>query len=174
MNNFARIKPLFQFKKVAYYSVILNDEGETLYDAFVKKHEKNNKDKLYHILKWLQVIGKRYGAQKRFFRNEAFTSDTSALPPVGKDRKPFYIQHGKKKNNTLRLYCLRANEKVVFLFGGDIKTTKKAQDCPNVKPHFLLANQLTKSIDNAFRNQDIIWNDDASLITCDKNFKLYY
>ncbi|HCY82329.1 MAG TPA: hypothetical protein DHV22_12375, partial [Xanthomarina gelatinilytica] len=63
---------------------------------------------------------------------------------------------------------------VVFLFSGDIKTANNAQDCPNVKPHFLLANQLTKAIDEAFKNQDIVWNDDCTLIDCDKNFKLYY
>jgi len=174
VNNFAHIKPLFKYNKVAYYSVVLNDNKETLYEEFVKKHELNNKNKLYHILKWLQVIGKKYGAQNRFFRNEAYTADTSALPPVGKDRKPYYIENGKKKNNTLRLYCLRASEGVVFLFSGDIKTANNAQDCPNVKPHFLLANKLTKAIDEAFKNHDIVWNDDCTLIDCDKNFKLYY
>lgn len=174
MNNFAHIKPLFKYKKVAYYSVILNNNKDSLYEEFVKKHELTDKNKLYHIQKWLQVIGKKYGAQTRLFRNEAYTADTSALPPVGKDKKPYYIEYGKKKNNNLRLYCLRANEHVVFLFGGDIKTAEKAQDCPNVKSHFLLANQLTDSIDKAFRNKDIIWNDDCTLIDCDKNFKLDY
>ena len=174
MNNFAHIKPLFKYDKVAYYSVILNGNELTLYQEFVKEQEVNSKDKLYHILKWLQVIGKKYGAQKRLFRNEAHIADTSALPPKGKDREPHFTENGKKKNNTLRLYCLRANEHVVFLFSGGIKTTQYPQDCPNVRTHFLLANQLTKAIDEAFKNKDIIWNDDCTLIDCDTNFKLYY
>lgn len=53
MNNFAHIKPLFKYNKVAYYSVVLNDDKETLYEEFVKRHEPDNKNKLYHILKWL-------------------------------------------------------------------------------------------------------------------------
>jgi len=101
-------------------------------------------------------------------------SDTSALPPVGKDRKPHYIENGKSKNNNLRLYCLRANENVVFLYSGGLKTTQKAQDCPNVKKHFILANQLTKAIDTAIKDSDIVWNEDYTLIECNEDFKLYY
>ena len=93
---------------------------------------------------------------------------------IGKDRKPYYVEYGKKKANNLRLYCLRANSNVVFLFSGDIKTTQKAQDCPNVRKHFNLANTLTKAIDNAFIENDIIWNEDCTLIKCDEDFILYY
>ena len=94
MNNFAQIKPLFKYKTVAYYSVSLNDNEKTLYQEFVEKHTIENIDKLYHIQKWLRVIGEKYGAQNRFFRNEAKNADTSALPPIGKDRKPIRTPTG--------------------------------------------------------------------------------
>jgi len=174
VNNFARIKPLFKYNRVAYYSVCLDENEITLYQEFVKKHTLENKNKLYHIQKWLKLIGEKYGAQIRFFRNEAKGADTSALPPIGKDRKPYYVEYGKKKANNLRLYCLRANSNVVFLFSGDIKTKNKAQNCSNVRPHFNLANTLTKAIDDAFRNKDIIWNEDCTLINCNEDFLLYY
>ena len=174
MNIFAVIKPLFKYQKVAFYSVCIGDSELTLYDEFVKEQTKHNKNKLYHIQKWLQLLGQKYGAQSRFFRNEAKLSDTSALPPIGKARKPNYVENGKNKDNNLRLYCLRANENVVFLFSGALKTAQKAQDCPNVKDHFILANQLTKAIDTAFINKDIVWNEDYTLIECSEDFKLYY
>ena len=174
MNRFANIIPLFKYNKVAYYSVSLDESDKTLYEIFVELQTKHNKNKLYHIQKWMQVIGKKYGAQNRFFRNEAYISDTSALPPQGKNLEPTYIEHGKKKVNNLRLYCLRANEHVVFLFGGDLKTTGKAHDCPNVRSHFLLANELTKTIDQAIINKDIKWIEDYTLIDCDPDLKLYY
>lgn len=60
----------------------------------------------------------------------------------------------------------------MFLFNGDIKTTQYPQDCLNVKTHFKLANQITKSIDNAFKNKDIVWNDDFTEIECDDDFKI--
>ncbi|NGZ90736.1 hypothetical protein [Psychroflexus maritimus] len=109
MNKFARIKALFKFKQVAYYSVCLEEDEQTLYEEFVEKNTNENLEKLYHIQKWMQEIGEKYGAQQRFFRNEAKYADASALPPIGKDREPYYIEFGKKKANNLRLYCLRAN-----------------------------------------------------------------
>ncbi|UPS90469.1 hypothetical protein [Bizionia sp. M204] len=174
MNNFAHIKPLFKYKTVAYYSVCLDDNEKTLYQEFVEKHTVENKDKLYHIQKWLKEIGEKYGAQNRFFRNEAQIADASALPPIGKDRKPYYVEYGKNKANNLRLYCLRANSNVVFLFNGDIKTNNNPQLCDNVRNHFNLANTLTKAIDNAFREKDIVWNEDCTLISCSEDFILYY
>lgn len=173
MNIFARIKPLFRYEKVAYYSVVMDVDEFSIYEEFVEIQTKKNKDKLYHILKWLQLIGKQYGAQNRFFRNEANIADTSALPPTG-DRKPYYVENGKKKKNNLRLYCLRANENVVFLFGGDLKTAKKAQHCKNVEPHFNLANKLTKAIDQAFKDKDLRWTEDYSILEYDEDFKIYF
>lgn len=174
MDNFAQIKPLFKYNKVAYYSIVINDHEKSLFEEFMALHQESNKTKLYHILKWIQVIGQKYGAQTRFFRNEAHHADATALPPKGTDREPCYVEKGKNKANTLRLYCLRANEHVVFLFSGDVKTTKKAQDCPNVKPHFLLANQLATAIDEAFKNRDIRWTEDNKFIEVENDFKLYY
>lgn len=174
MNTFAQIKPIAQYNKVSYYSVCINENPFSLFEEFVKYHTTKNTKKLNHVLEWIKIIGNKYGAQSHLFRPEAETADASALPPKGIDKKPHYTEHDEKKVNNLRLYCLRANEHVVFLFNGDIKTTKYAQDCPNVKTHFKLANQLTKSIDNAFINKDIVWNDDFTQIECEEDFKLDY
>ena len=173
MNIFAQIIPLFRYEKVAYYSVVMENHEDSLFEQFLETHTRENKDKLYHISKWLQIIGEQYGAQNRFFRNEANTADTSALPPTGA-LKPRYVENGKKKKNNLRLYCLKANENVVFLFSGGLKTAKKAQDCSNVKSHFELANKLTKAIDQAFKDKDIMWIENYSLVEYDEDLKLYF
>ncbi len=174
MNNFAIIKPIARYDKVSYYSVSINENDEPLFEQFINQHHVINKDKLDHILNWLKVIGKKYGAQTHHFRFEGETADTSALPPKGINRNPQYTEHGKKKANNLRLYCFRANEHVVFLFSGDIKTEQTAQNCPNVKQHFRLANQITKAIDNAFRERDIIWSDDCTQIEYDESLTIYF
>jgi len=173
VNNFARIKPITQYRKVSYYSVSMNDSEISLFEEFVVFHGKQNREKLQHVLSWIQTIGDKYGAQNHLFRSEAFISDTAALPPNGKDRKPCFNESGEAKANNLRLYCLRANEHVVFLFNGDVKTANKAQKCPNVKEHFLLANQLTKVIDEAFKEGEIQWNDDLTLLIYSNDLKLY-
>lgn len=84
------------------------------------------RQKLNHVLEWIKTIGDKYGAQHHFFRSEASIADASALPPIGKDREPCFTEFGKNKANNLRLYCLRANERVVFLFNGDLKTRQYA------------------------------------------------
>ncbi len=40
--------------------------------------------------------------------------------------------------------------------------------------HFKLANQLTKAIDKAFADKDIVWNDDFTAINCEDDFKLQF
>lgn len=177
MNSFAEIILVEQFKKVTYYTVSINGQ-DSLFNSFVEKHTVENKEKLNHILQWMNVIGDIIGAHKQYFRNEAETSDTSALPPQGIIRGPVYIEcnnetgTSEKRPNNLRLYCLRANESVVFLFNGDIKTSYTAQDCPNVRVHFKLANKLTHLIDLAFKEGDIRWINDYLEIEVDEDFLL--
>jgi len=173
MNTFAVLKPIAQYKKVSYYSVCVNDET-SLFEDFISTHTVKNKNKLNHIVKWLQLIGDKYGAQDQYFRPEGETADTTALPPTGIRRKPQFTEDGKKRANNLRLYCLRANTNVVILFSGDIKTTRKAQDCPNVKKHFRFANQLTKALDTAFIEKDILWNEDCTDIDYKEDLKIYF
>lgn len=178
MNNFAEIILVQRFKKVNYYTLLLNDDERSLFSQFTFKHTSANKEKLSHIMAWIKVIGNKIGAKEQYFRNEAETADASALPPKGIDREPTYVEcneitgQDEKKANDLRLYCLRANSNVVFLFNGDIKTADKAQNCDNVRPHFKLANKLTEVIDRAFRDREISWNNDQTDIVFEKNFEL--
>lgn len=177
MDNFAEIIWVTRYRKVTYYSVAVND-GEALFDTFIEKHSIENKEKLQHILAWIKVIGDKIGAHDQYFRNEAETADTSALPPEGKNRKPVYVEFDEQSgtsevhSNNLRLYCMRVNTSVVFLFNGDIKTAQKAQDCDNVRGHFRLANCLTALIEEAFRNKEIRWNEDYTEIEVDEDFLL--
>ena len=157
MNNFAEIILVQRFNKVSYYSLSINGD-DSLFRQFVSKHTFANKEKLNHILAWIKVIGNKIGAKEDCFRNESETADTRALPPKGKDRAPVYVEiddSGVQQYvaNNIRLYCMRISDNVVFLFNGDIKTAHKAQDCKNVKSHFLLANKMTKLIDKALINK---------------------
>lgn len=150
------------------------DDSISLFEKFVKEQDQKEKTKLNHILRWIKIIGDKYGAQPHHFRPEAEFADASALPPKGKNRKPAYIENGKETNNMLRLYTFRVNESVVFLFNGDIKTTKYAQDCPNVGPYFHLANQLTAALQKALEEKEIKWNEDFTQIDYDSDFELEY
>lgn len=174
---FAEIILVQRFNKVTFYTVAINEDN-SLFRKFSTKHTVENKDKLYHIMAWIEKIGEKAGAYDQYFRNEAETADTRALPPVGKDKEPTYIEVNQFTNeeenvaNDLRLYCMRANESVVFLFNGDIKTAEKAQDCDQVRPHFKLANKLTALLDQAFIQKEINWNSDYNDIIVEDDFIL--
>lgn len=174
---FAEIIEVQRFRKVVYYTVSINDE-QPLFIKFKEAQTIQNKEKLHHIMAWIQQIGNKIGAYEQYFRNEAESADTRAIPPKGKDRKPCYLEFNEQTEteqntpNDLRLYCYKANEHVVFLFDGDVKTKDKAQDCPNVRNHFKLANKLSGLLEAAYRNKNISWNEDYTDIIVDEDFQL--
>jgi len=177
VSTFAKIILVARYRKVNYYSVQIED-NEPLFKQFIEKHGIENPIKLHHIMSWLRVIGDNIGAYPDYFRNESETADTSALPPIGNDREPTYVEFneetGQDENasNDLRLYCMRISENVVVLFNGDVKTAEKAQECDNVKHHFRLANKITNSIDIALISKEIDWNTDNTDIIFDDDFEL--
>ncbi|MGJ8715260.1 MAG: hypothetical protein ACSHXG_09175 [Maribacter stanieri] len=180
MNGIVRLKHIVNYKKVSYYSVVLDQDEETidtalsLFEQFVNEQTISNSEKLNHILSWLREIGNKYGAQDNYFRNEQNQGEAVGLPPYKMGRQPVYTEDGETAPNNLRLYCHRLNASVVILFNGGIKTQAKAQDCSNVKTYFLLANQLTNIIDKAFYNKDIEWIDSDEDIYFEDDLILYY
>lgn len=173
MSNFASIKFINEFDKVTYYSLVINGEEdeESLFEAFIKKFTPIEIEKLNHILSWLREIGDKYGAQRSLFREENYAS---ALPPSGINKKPTYTEDDVTTGNPLRLYCHRLNDHVVLLFNGGIKTAAAVQDCANVRMPFILANKLSKLVDDRIRDGDIEWEDDLMDIKFEENYKLYY
>ncbi|MEC7782167.1 MAG: hypothetical protein VYB38_02085 [Bacteroidota bacterium] len=180
MNGIVRLKHIVDYQKVCYYSVVIDEEDQpiefasSIFEEFVRVQTINNSEKLNHILSWLQEIGEKYGAQDHLFRNEQYQGEALALPPYAMDRPPVYTEDGDTLPNNLRLYCHRLNPKVVILFNGAIKTQDKAHNCPNVKQHFLQANQLTNIIDRAFQEKEIFWTEDYNDIDFDDDLILYY
>lgn len=126
-----------------------------LFQDFVVRSSKLYPDELEQLQNWIKRIGTEIGADERYFRNEAFLGgDAKALPPGSK-----YLEY----DNNLRLYCMVYDRQNVILFNGGFKTANRAQDCPNVNPHFRLANQLCRKIHKAVIEKDIRIKDDGSL-----------
>lgn len=171
MNRFARIERLvdFQYRKVKFFSVCFETAEVNEFFDFLNRMEEieEYEDDLSNLLVWLEEIGNNYGAQIRFFRNEAWTADVKALPPPRKQMKLKKIEV-----DDLRLYCLVLNENVVFLFNGGIKTTDKAQDCPNVGAYFKQANQLASKIDQFVSSGEIQWNENYTNIHFNNNLEI--
>ena len=160
MNIFATIEEEYSFELITLYSIRREGELETLFLQFLKKHEECEQE-LDYIREWLANMGNRKGLQPQFFRPE---QGAYALPPPAR-----YNETGF--DCPLRLYCmpLFASD-VVILFGGGVKTTRKAQDCPNVAGPFREANKWAKAIQGAIADGELGLGEKCLLM--DDDFKL--
>jgi len=162
MSIFAEIIEVYSFEKVTFYSLKTEGEDATMFFEFVQRISKDVglvKD-LNVILKWLQNMGKKYGAREQYFR---FENRVSALPP------PIRFLETESK---LRLYCMRLSENAVILFSGAVKTARTAQECPNVRPYFNQANNLSIKIDEAIREKRIQVNHESGRLMIENGFVL--
>jgi len=153
MNMFANIVVAIRFKKITYYSIKFENEKDPIFIQFFNNHKGADHNEPISIIRsWLKKLGEEIGADTRYFRPEAAAH---ALPPPAR-----YIH----VDCSLRLYCMRINERAVILFNGAEKTAQTAQECDNVRPHFTLANQLTQVIDQAIIDGDIQFSENDDLI----------
>lgn len=157
VNRFGNIVSIYRFNKITYYSIKFEDEDDPLFLQFLNNHRgAAYKDDLDVVRSWLRKLGNEIGADERYFRREAFRKgDARALPPPAR-----YIN----VDCSLRLYCMRVSKRAVILFNGGEKTAQTAQDCDNVRPHFLLANQITQAVDQAIRDREIQFDDKDNIL----------
>ncbi len=105
------------------------------------------KEQLGKIGYYITEIGDKYGAREGHFKHERMAE---ALPP------PSYMQPGKPNKYGIRLYCIRLSTEIVILLNGDMKTANNPEDCPNCRTHFHFANALSKMINAAILEKDIV------------------
>ena len=108
---------------------------------------RKTKSKL-EINRFIENIGKKHGAQERFFKREGFAE---RLPPATYR----FLDSDGETDFGLRLYCVRISEEVVILLNGDRKIAQSIKDCLNCKPHFDFANKISDAIYEATKNDEI-------------------
>jgi len=160
VNKFVTIEEAISFNKVTYYTVKFEDESHNEFQKFIIK---NGSDKKIHnefndLLSLIKRLGDKIGAKERYFSRKEKKAE--ALPPDWKK-----LSHGErmlhvKYQNNLRLYCMRINDELVFLFNGGVKTPGNitAQECNVVRKYFNMANQLAKAVETAIKDKEIILN----------------
>jgi len=126
-------------------------------DTTALHHEEANK--LLRLLS--RSIGDKYGATDDFFNRQE--NQAQALPPKPTARVPEIVVLGT--NFPLRLYCYRISEKLVVLFNGGLKEASTAQGSPDLSMKFYEAQQFTRKIEQAFREEMIIVSEDGRVLT---------
>ncbi|GAH84456.1 unnamed protein product [marine sediment metagenome] len=171
MNTFGKLEALknFTFEKVKYYSIRFEHSENNEFHDFLNRMEDESEyeEDMNNLFVWLEYIGQKEGAKEKYFRHEGYNSDASALPPPSSIMEVHEIPV-----NDIRLYCFRLNEHVVALFNGGIKTTDKAQDCPNVSQYFKQANNIVKKLNQLFIENELSWNDDFTDIIFDDDLTI--
>jgi len=150
-----------QFSNVAYYTVQVQGRPLSEFHDFQTRMQEQKKDRkqLAEINRFIETIGKKHGAQERFFKREGYAE---RLPPA----TYHFIDSDGETDFGLRLYCVRISEEVVILLNGDRKTTQSIKDCPNCKPHFDFANKIADAVYYA-RQKDEIEIDEFDILTED-------
>lgn len=144
-----------QYPYVTYYTVRCTEGKQSEAENFLTRMriEFQYKSHFNRLVTWVEEIGKdKNGAEEDLFREEGLCV---ALPPP-RNRLDGALD--------MRWYCHRLSARIVILYNGDIKTRARAQDCPNVRPHFLNSQKWTKSLneldiktdDNKITNLDTI------------------
>ena len=142
------IEPIddFQFEKVCFYTVVLQQRSKSEFQDFSSRMMNSsdiNKIDYGEIVKFIKRIGEsEYGATIENFKDEK-SAHRLKIVEIEKPKKGLPNDYG------LRLYCFRINEKVVILFNGDRKTKPKAQQCPKCKTFFETANLISKELGKA-------------------------
>ena len=150
MKKWYKIEEFANFKKVIFYTIRNENEPFSETDKFLLKYSEQT-EKLNKLAVFIEELGNEYGAKQLFFRHEAAAE---ALPPPYSTIKQYSLLEFIEYD--LRLYCCRLSDSIVILYGGGQKTTKNAQDCPNVAPHFRLANLATKVLNEKIKDKSFV------------------
>lgn len=125
---------------VQFVSAKLEGESRSEFEKFddkefVKPHHLKEQEIIYSTI---QNIGRR-GAKERYFRPEG---PAFALP--GKVEREHMAAN--PDDFGVRLYCGILALDLVLLLNGDIKTKLDPKECPNVRPHFQLAQKIVRAL----------------------------
>lgn len=142
----------FSGSQATIYSVIMDDDGITLFDHFVNENSTDYRKEIKFIATRLQEIGNTTGAREKFFKhNEGKPGDGVCALYDDPDSK-------------LRLYCIRYGNIAVILGGGGSKPDgiKAWQDDEKLTLEAETIIQVSKDIMQRIHSGDLQWSKDGS------------
>ena len=129
-------------KKTQIYSVILNQEDQSVFEQFLQNNYSEYPTEIEDIVSKLKIMATKTGAAEHFFKlNEGKPGDGVCALFDSPDKK-------------LRIYCIRfANVKP--------KNIRAYQESPALKKEAEMVIQISKIISKAIKNKDIHLNDNG-------------
>ncbi len=151
----------FTGKFSVVYSVLEEDEEDTVFDKFVDRYDNDYGDEIEDILETLDNIGHQFGAREQFFKlKEGKPGDQVCALFDNPDKY-------------LRLYCIRFGTTAIIIGGGGPKTTRTWQEDPNLSREAKRMIQVSADIFQRIKDKEIQWSLDGKELTGDLTFITY-
>ena len=146
--------------KSSLYSIIIEDDNETLFDKFVRDNVEHNLSEVQQIFATLDAIGKKVGSQDIYFRRKKEGK-------LGDGVEALYDYPSAK----LRLYCIRYGNITLILGDGGEKNVRAWQDDPQLSKSAKEMIKISEILTQAIKEGELFWdgNDFIGKLTFDDN-----
>jgi hypothetical protein len=140
----------FSGNAASVYSVVLNNENETLLNKFVRENENLFKSETKEILTRLYSIGHKTGARIQFFKEWE-----------GKPGDGVCALHDDEKSN-LRLYCICYGTQIIVVGSGGYKpkTIRALQEDDKLRDENYLLRKISEHITLRIKEKEIRFTED--------------
>lgn len=137
-------------KNATFYSIILNNDSDSLFEKFINENKNLLKSELSDILTRLKVMGKETGAREGFFK--LYEGNPGDLVCA------LYDNPRKK----LRLYCIRFGTEIVILGGGGEKpkSMRRLQESSKLKSENEILRYVSIKIKQKMDDKDMKFSHD--------------
>ena len=139
--------------KATFYSVLIDDNSETLFEKFYEENKNIFREELKSIVKTLDIIALDNGARRSYFKeNEGKLGDlVCAL-------------YDTPKSN-LRLYCIRLGNTVIILGSGGQKSKniRALQEDDKLTKENYLMRTISDLLYKKIKEGEIYWQDEMTL-----------
>ncbi len=139
----------FSGKAASVYSIVLNNEKETLFDKFIRENSYSFLSETKNILMRLKTIGHKTGARVTYFK------EFEGKP--GDGVCALYDEPG----SNLRLYCIKYGTQIIIVGNGGPKSKliKALQEDDKLKEENYFLRWLSDQITTKIINRDIKYSD---------------
>ena len=141
----------FSGTEASVYSVIQNEEQETLFDKFIVENKSSFLSEIKEIFVRLHTIGKKTGARISFFREWEGKSGDGVCALRYKENK---------RDEHLRFYCITYGTQIIVIGGGGPKNVRALQDDEKLKDENYFLRWLSEQISNRIKEKEIEYTDD--------------
>lgn len=142
-------------KRATVYSVVVNDEEQTLFDRFINENFPKYQKELTDISDQIDAMATVHGLRDNFFKKREGRPGDGVEALFSKQ---------------LRLYCMRFGHVILILGGGGPKNTRTWEEDAKLDEENRLLQKFSSLLTEKMRNKETKWSLDATELIGDLEF----